>query len=90
MKKQGFRTSEIYNKILCLGRPNILPENTSERINYTKRDLQGLHNNNTMPYVDSNDMIKADPINYCGVPNRGRQLDQKQQIIALKGYIKEI
>ena len=96
LKKEGHRSSDIQWAIGSLGKTNLPPADITEQIRYTKRDIEELYNNNTMPYVDSNDIIKADPNIYSGnfsysdKKRHGQVLGQEQKIEALKGYIKEI
>ena len=55
-----------------------------------------LNDNNTIAYVDNNDIIKADSNIYGGnfanadKKGHGQDLNYNQKISALRGYIKEI
>ena len=82
--------------VQSVGQPGKDLENIQEQIKYTRKDILELNDNNTMAYVDNNDIIKADPNIYGGnfsisdKKRHGEVLDHNQKIKALKGYIKEI
>ena len=66
MKEQGGRSQDILAAIESIGTPGKILENIDEQIQYTRKDITELNDNNSMAYVDNNDIIKADPNIYGG------------------------
>jgi len=61
MNKKGFRWNEIQNslKIHSEKEKGTKIENSDGRVPYTRHDLLSLLNNDTLHYIDENDIIQS-------------------------------